>query len=62
MTEPTDEEVLDAVIRDLVQDFCYYDRKEDEQLGHDRFAELVEKFGTDHIVSRFRCWLLEKTK
>ena len=60
MIQAEGEDVLD-VVEDLVSNFIYYDRKDDEDLPRGRIEELVEAgdVTVDEIVARFRSKLKE---
>jgi len=51
-------------IKDLVSDFLYYDRKEDDLLPVGRIEELVktQQLSVDDIVNKFREQLEKRIK
>ncbi len=55
MNEKRRELILETV-RDLVADFLYYDRKEDEELGPDEIDEAIDEgdLTIDEITEAFR--------
>jgi hypothetical protein len=61
MAENKRQTILNTV-QDLVSDFVYYDRKEDEDLSTDQMNEAIETgvITVDEIVAEFRKHL-EKT-
>lgn len=60
MARTKKEEVL-ARVSDLVSDFCYYDRKEDEDLSPDDLKRMLDsgEITGDQIVARFAHDLFE---
>lgn len=50
------ERILDAIIPDLVSDFLYYDRKEDEDLPRGSIEEAIAagELTWDEIAARFK--------
>ena len=53
-------ETIDAVVDDLVMDFLYYDRKEDDDLGVGDIEIAISQgqITIDEIVERFKCELV----
>jgi len=56
----TSKQRLVNTIDDLVSDFLYYDRKEDEELGVGVIEKMIadKEVTVDEIVDRFRARLL----
>lgn len=51
MTE--DQQTIDSLISTMVGNFLYYDRKEDEDVGHIRIAKLLNEVGIGFVAGRF---------
>lgn len=54
-------ELISGVVEDLVSDFLYYDRKEDEELPEGAVEQAIEDghITVDQIVARFKYYLEE---
>lgn len=52
----TRREIIESTLDDLVSDFLYYDRKEDEELPRGEVEAAIEagEITVDEIVERFR--------
>ena len=63
MTNEETKEIIFGTVEDLVSNFLYYDRKEDEDLPVGKIEELIEDktISIDELVERFRQALLENT-
>ena len=63
MTNEETKEIIFGSVEDLVSNFLYYDRKEDEDLPVGKIEELIEDktISIDELVERFRQALLENT-
>ena len=63
MTNEETKEYIFGSVEDLVSNFLYYDRKEDEDLPVGKIEELIEDktISIDELVERFRQALLENT-
>jgi len=63
MTNEETKEHIFGSVEDLVSNFLYYDRKEDEDLPVGKIEELIEDktISIDELVERFRQALLENT-
>lgn len=63
VTEPTQSrrDVILATLSDLIADFLYYDRKEDEELPRGAIEEAIAagEITVDEIVAAFRTKLVE---
>jgi hypothetical protein len=57
-------ELIFTTISDLVQDFIYYDRKNDEELGVDEIEQAIRSriISIDEIVAHFKICLEEALK
>lgn len=53
--------LLKATISDVVADFIYYDRKEDEDLPRDAIEEMIERgdVTVEWIIEEFKTCLLK---
>jgi len=56
MPEKTRRELIFIVVEDLVSNFLYYDRKEDEDLPRGAIEEAIQakEISVDEIVTEFR--------
>lgn len=57
-------QILEATISDLVSNFLYYGRKEDEELGMDTLVEAFKKgeITADSVVDSFKKHLVKQLK
>ncbi len=60
----TRKETIEAVVKDLVSAFLYYDRKEDEDLPKGQIQEAIKngEISMDEIVELFKGTLSEGLK
>jgi len=63
MTNEETKEIIFGSVEDLVSNFLYYNRKEDEDLPVGKIEEFIENktISIDELVERFRQALLENT-
>lgn len=56
MSRVANKEYVDAVISDMIADFLYYDRKEDDILPRGKIEEMVAngEFTVDEMIEMFR--------
>ena len=61
MTNEETKEIIFGSVEDLVSNFLYYNRKEDEDLPVGKIEEFIENktISIDELVERFRQALLE---
>lgn len=63
MTEPSSRrEVIMLTVSDLVADFLWYDRKEDEELPRGEIEDAITagEVTVDEVVEEFRAKLVER--